>query len=58
MEHSCNQKVIDALQAEVTRLSGKTSFCAKCNAYAKEIDRLKEALEGARLTIQGLMEGI
>lgn len=35
----------DALQKELTRLSGKTGFCVQCEAYAKELDRYRNALE-------------
>jgi hypothetical protein len=34
-----------AARAEVVRLSGKTGFCLQCEAYAKERDRYKQALE-------------
>jgi len=33
------------LEAEVTRLSGKTGFCLQCEKYARENERLREALE-------------
>lgn len=30
------------LEAEIVRLSGKTGFCAKCEEYAKKIEKMKE----------------
>lgn len=33
----------DALQKELTRLSGKTGFCVQCEAYARELDRMKQS---------------
>lgn len=35
----------DALQKELTRLSGKTGFCLQCEAYARERDRYKKVLK-------------
>jgi len=32
----------DALRKEVERLSGKTGFCVQCEAYAKEVEELKQ----------------
>lgn len=36
----CVNSKCDTLKAEVERLSGKTGFCAQCEAYAKERDSL------------------
>lgn len=33
------------LRKEVERLSGKTGFCLQCEKYAKEVERLREALK-------------
>jgi len=47
-EHGSLQRQcrICELEAEVTRLSGKTGFCAQCEAYAKEIEKLKKEVDG------------
>lgn len=33
------------LQNELTGLSGKTGFCTQCESYARDNERLREALE-------------
>lgn len=38
------QRERDKLQAEVTRLSGKTGCCMQCEAYAKELAKLRAEL--------------
>lgn len=48
----------DRLQAEVTRLSGKTNFCPLCEGYAKERDKLKRELEEAHVDCIRLQQEI
>lgn len=40
------------LQSEVERLSGKTGFCAQCEKYARENEKLREALEFLMQTLK------
>jgi len=36
------------LHSEVERLSGKTGFCAQCETYARENERLREGLKNIK----------